>query len=372
MLINRRGILLISFLLIALFLIMSPRLIDIINTRSANSKGEPSVIHEIELPHSSQIIYEKFNEGILQYWDGILYYHDMKGQQQWTIHLGVISPIIRTTNNNVYIMDNNKKQLIRLGKDGEVQYKVFLDKGVYNFSANDKQNVLLQLINEGGSYRKLLILNDEGKKTGEISIAEGEIMSFSIEDNDSKILLHTLNTANNRIEGNLLQYDRQGKLIKLDSLEDKLLLRYYTEGKGNLILVFEDGIRAIDNEGSIKWEVEAAGIKDAINEKEEYLAIYSNETQKSGIIYGKSQDRLNVIAQSGNSLSDSILKEKPSGMDTNKNELLYYSTRSLYIVNKKGQQIAEYKYNSDIEKAFLYQQQHVIVITKERLTFLKI
>ncbi len=372
MLIKRRGLILISFLLIALFLIISPRVIEFINTKSASSKGEPAVLYEIELPHSSQILYEKFNEGILQYWDGILYYHDMKGQQQWTHHLGVINPIIRTSNDSIYIMDNNKNQLRRLGKDGEEIYKVFLDKGVYSLSANNKQNVLLQLASEGSSYRNLLVLNSEGKKTGEISIAEGEIMNISIEDNDSRILLHTLSTANNRLEGNLIQYNSQGKLIRLDSLEDNILIKYFTEAKGNLILIFEDAIKAVDNEGSIQWEAEAAGARDAINEMGEYLAVYRNDTQKSGIIYGKSQDRLSIISEAGQSLSDDVLKEKPIGMDSSKNELLYYSSRSLYIINKKGQQISEYKYNSDIERAFLYPQQHVIVVTKERLSFLKI
>ena len=357
--------------IILLFLVMNPRTLEYLNTKLVNSRGDMLALKEIELPHSSQIIYEKFNNGVLQYWDGILYYHDMTGEQLWTVHLGVINPIVKTANNSIYIMDNNKKQLTRLNKNGETIYRSILDKTIYNFSVSNNHNVLLQEAQEETPFRYLIILNSEGKKTGEISSGDGKIMRILIDSTSNQILIHTLNTSNNRLENNLLQYDLRGRLLSLESLEDRVLLDYFYEGKGNLVLIFEEGISAIDKNKNIKWEISTERIKNTHKQAGEYLVIYNSNTQKSGIIYGKSPEKLQVISETGEVLGETILKEKPLGIDSNKGDLVYYSNRTIYVGNKKGEWTTEFKYNSDIEKAFIFPQKHIVIITKEKLSFLK-
>jgi len=367
---RRKKTIAIIIIILALVLIMNPRSLEYFNTKLVNSKSDMVILKEIELPHSSQIAYEKFNNGVLQYWDGILYFHDMSGQQIWTLHLGVINPILKTSGNSIYVVDNNKKQITRVSKDGELVYKSIIERNIYDFSVNNSEYVLLHQIQENTPYRYLLLLNGEGKKTNEIVLSDVEIMKAKV-DSSNQILIHTISTVNNKIENNLQQYDIKGKLLSLDSLEDKLLLDFYYESRGNLILVFEDGIKAVDKNKGIKWETKTEPIKIIHKQIGEYIALYNSDSKKSGIVYGKSPEKLKVINEGGSTLSESILKERPIGIDSNKNEIIYYSNRSLYIGNKKGEWTTEYKYNSDIEKAFIYPQKYVIVITKERLTFLK-
>ena len=367
---RRKSTIAILIVILALVLIMNPRSLEYFNTKLVNAKSDMVILKEIELPHSSQISFEKFNNGVLQYWDGILYFHDISGGQLWTLHLGVINPILKTSSNSIYVVDNNKKQIIRLNKDGEIIYRSILERNIYDFSVNNSDYVLLHQTQENTPYRYILILNGEGKKNNEIVLSDVEIMRSKI-DNSNQILIHTISTINNKIENNLQQYDLKGKLLSLDNLEDKLLLDFYYESKGNLILVFEDGVKAVDKSKSTKWEASTEPIKIIHKQIGEYIAIYNSDSQKSGIVYGKSPDKLNVINESGSTLSESILKERPIGIDSNKNEIIYYSNRSLYIGNKKGEWTTEYKYNSDIEKAFVYPQKYVIVITKEKLSFLK-
>lgn len=354
-----------------LLLSIHPKTADLVNARIKNGDKDMQLLNEIELPHSSQIIYEKFNDGILQYWDGILYYHDMRGQQRWAKPIGAINPLIKTTNNNIYIMDNNKMQLTRLGEDGEEVYKLLLEKSIFNYNVNKEQHVLIQIEDNSTPFSKLLILNPKGEKAGEIEVGEGRIMSFFMDTNRNQAYIHTVTTANNKIENNLIIYDSKGRLISLENLQDRLLMDYFYEDKEGLVMIFEDAVKTIDDNREIKWETPTGKIKLLHRQPEKYILLNTNDTDKSGIIYGKSPDKLKVISNSGELLRESILEVEPKGIDAYEDEIIYYTDRTLYIGNKKGNWGTEYKYTKDIEKAFVFQQGHVVLISKGKVSFLK-
>lgn len=354
-----------------LLLAIHPKTTEFVKAKTNNGHQDVQLLKEIELPHSSQIIYEKFNDGVLQYWDGVLYFHDMKGQQRWTKLIGAINPLIKTANNNVYILDNNKKQLTRLGIDGEEIYKLVLEKSIFNYNINKGQHVLLQIEDDNTPFNKILILSPKGEKIGEVAVGEGSIMSFSMDSYRSHIYIHTVTTTNNKIENNLIKYDNKGKLISLENLQDKLLMDYYYEDKAGLVMIFENAVRAIDDNREIKWEFPTGRIKLLLHQPENFTIINTSDTDKSGIIYGKSPDMLKVISNSGELISESILEGEPKGIDVHENDIILFTNRTLYIGNKNGGWGTEYKYTKDIEKAFVFPQGHIVIISKERISFLK-
>jgi hypothetical protein len=94
--------------IIVVLFVASPRTIKYLKAKTNLDRGEISIVKEIETPHSSQIIYEKFDNGLVKYQGGILTLYNMMGEQLWSINLAINRPVIKTNSDSIYIIDENK------------------------------------------------------------------------------------------------------------------------------------------------------------------------------------------------------------------------------------------------------------------------
>ena len=133
---RKKGLWALAAITMILFMI-NPRTIKYLKAKTSLDKGKISIIKEIETPHSNQIIYEKFDNGLIKYQGGILAYYNMAGEQLWSINLAINRPVIKTNSDNIYIIDENKNQILRINKKGEQVYKNTLDRSYRNFSICD-------------------------------------------------------------------------------------------------------------------------------------------------------------------------------------------------------------------------------------------
>lgn len=363
--------LLILSVVIILLLAIHPKTKELISAKSSRDYQAVQLHKEIDMPQGSQAIYEKFLDGVLQYWDGVLYFYDKKGQQRWSKSMRATDPLIRTAGSNVYVLDNTNKQLTRLREDGKEAYKLALEKKIFNYSVSLGQYALLQPEVDDAPLNKILILSPKGDIIGEIAVGEGKIMSFYMDSYKNQIHIHNVIVSGNKAESNIIKYDSRGNLISLQNLGEELLMFYNYEDEAGLVLAFENALLAIDDSGKAKWELPTGRIRLLHHQPEYFIVINTSGAGKSGIIYGKSPDMLKVISKSGKLISESVLEVEPKGVDSFENDIIFFTDRSLYMGIKNNSWSIEYKYTKDIEKAFVFSQGHVILISKAGISFLK-
>jgi len=95
------------------------------NVKTTNSSEEEvQELTKIETSYNEEILYRKLQKGLVQYWNGSLYFYDVQGNEKWHNYLGITNPLIKTNKNNIYVIDNNLKQLIRIDEKGQIQYRI--------------------------------------------------------------------------------------------------------------------------------------------------------------------------------------------------------------------------------------------------------
>lgn len=361
----------ILLILALLLLLINPKTLNYIKGKGIKEPLNIHLIKEIELPHSSHIQYEKFNNGLLKYWDGVLFNYDNKGELIWSLHLGAVNPVIKNNDKNIYVFDQGKNQLIRIDDSGKIIYKTPIEGPITTFVVDNENYLALQHVNEGSLLVKSIsIINHDGNKITEVFINEGDPLKILVSKEKNLLLVHTIALKGGKLEKYLLTYDLKGNLISLQQYED-IILDMFFDKKGNLTLVQE--ARATYYVGKDeKWYIPLNDLKLMSSVAGEVLVIYSGNDKTNGIIQGRSNLGIKIYKYNGELMGEINSKEKIKGIDITKDKILSYGERSIYVDSYKGEALLEYLYNSDIEKAYLFPNNNLVVITKERLTFTRL
>lgn len=366
---RKKGLWALAAITMILFMI-NPRTIKYLKAKTSLDKGEISIIKEIETPHSSQIIYEKFDNGLIKYQGGILVYYNIAGEQLWSINLTINRPVIKTNSDNIYIIDENKNQILRINKKGEQVYKNTLDRSYKNFSVCDNNYVILHHDTEN-PIQYITIINEKGKKTSEIILGEGEITNMAISKTYDRIAISTIGINGNSLENNILIYDIKANLLSSENFKDNIILNIFYNSKGDLIVIDEKNISGINRDNLTNWK---ANFNDPIiitdTKNENFIVAYNKGSNKSSIIYLPTENIIKVLSHEGKLLSEIKQDEAAVNIDSYKNDIVVYSPRTIFKYNKNGNLKMEYPYTGDILKCFALSDDNMVIITKEKISFL--
>lgn len=363
------------FILIIISIILfvgSPKTIDYFKSRINLDKETFVSLKDIEVPHSSQIVYKKFDNGIIKYWEGILIYYNIRGEQKWTSNLSINRPVIRTNSNNIYIVDEGKNQLIRLNKRGDQVYKIRLERNYENFNICDNNYVVLHNQKEG-LVEYVSILDDEGKKLSEIALGEGHITNIAISKQDNKVAISTIGTRGDRLDNKILTYDLNGKLIGSESFGDNIILNMFFSEKGDLIVADETDIFSINREGKINWKTDFQDLIRILDmDNRNFIGLYSQGGNRRGVAYSSMENTIKILAYNGKLLGEIRPNTDLIDIDSYKNNIIGYSARSIYKYSRDGDLKGEYPFTSDIVKSFILSDKNIVVISKEKISFLSL
>ncbi|WP_090554530.1 DUF5711 family protein [Natronincola ferrireducens] len=364
---NKRRIMFIFIATILIFLSFS--IIKNIKTTMTTVEKEIQILEEIETHQGGNVVYRKFQNGVLQYWDGILYFYDFKGEKKWHLHLGIPSAEVKVSDESIYLADNGKKQLLRINKKGEIVYRYTTKETISSFAVCESNYVLVQypLIN---SMTELVLLNEEGRKHSSIIVGEGMVMNSTLSKAHNLVAVNTLIT-NNALTSHLILYDMQGELIASNHLNDQLVLDFDYDTKGNLIIIKEEKITSINKGNKELWSVEVDKVKLSKTFSPQYTVIYGGEAGGNPLIDKKDGKRTKIIQYNGRVIGDAQTKEVIKGIDNSKEDIVVYSPRTIYVLDKRGEIKMEHKYSSDIEEIFLFSREHMAIITKGKLSFVR-
>ncbi|MCC5909541.1 MAG: hypothetical protein JJT76_03780 [Clostridiaceae bacterium] len=328
-----------------------------------------NIVKEIETDYHNDVAYEKFKKGILQYWGGILYFYDEIGEQKWNIHLGISNPVIRVSKDAVYVMDKGLNQIVALD-EGKVKYRYTADGPLSNFKVCDDNYVLLQKTPHR-STTELIVLNQQGSKSSIIKVGEGNIMNIAISQKNDLIAINTLAT-NSGLESNLLTYDFEGNLLASKSLREQLVLKFSYDGRGNLIVVTDEEIIAINRDNKILWEsfIDKTQLFQSL--VSDYMVVYSGEEGRNRFIHTGEGKNIKILRYNGQNIGTVKLKEDLQGIDLYEENIIAYSSRTIYLLDKRGNIKMEHKYYSDIEEVLMTSNGSMVIVTKEKVVFIRI
>ncbi|MDI9476250.1 MAG: DUF5711 family protein [Natronincolaceae bacterium] len=369
---NRKKALWALIAIIVILFVASPGTIKYLKAKTNLDKGEISIVKEIETPHSSQIIYEKLDNGLVKYQGGILTLYNMAGEQLWSINLAINRPVIKTNSDSIYIIDENKNQILRINKKGEQVYKSALDKGYKNFSICDDNYMALHHDIED-PIRYVTVINEKGKKVSEIVLGEGEITNMAISKVCDRIAISVINTNKNSLENNVLTYDLKANLLGSESFGDNIILDIFYNEKGDLIVIDEKSISSISENNSTNWKTD---FNDPIIitdiENKNFITVYSTGSNKGSIIYLPTENTIRVLSYDGKLLSEIKQGEEAINIDSCKNDIIVCSMRTVFKYSKNGNLKIEYPHTGDILKCFALSDDNIVIITKEKISFLSL
>ncbi len=358
--------------IIIILLIASPGTIKYLKAKTSLGKGEISIIKEIETPHSNQIIYKKLDNGLIKYWKGILIYYDMTGEQLWSVNLAINRPVIKTSSDSIYIIDENKNQIFRINKKGEQIYKKTLDKNYENFSICDNNYVVLHHDTED-LVQHVTIMNEKGEKISEIVLSEGEITNMAISEGYDRIAISTVDINGDNLKNNILIYDLNANLLSSENFGYNIILNIFYNEKGDLIAIDEKNIFSINEDNLINWQTDFNDTIAIINTKNKnFITVYSKGSKKNSIIYSPTENTIKILSYNGKLLSEIKQEEEIINIDSYKNNIVAYSLRTIFKYDKNGNLRMEYPYNSDILKCFMLSDDNMVIITKEKISFLSL
>lgn len=369
---NKRRILMIAIIILGMIAVANPKTMDYLKGKILGTeKGTISLINEIETAHSSQIIYEKLDNGLLQYWEGILIYYNYKGEQLWSANLSIHRPIIKTSVDSTFVVDEAKNQVIRINKKGEVVYKNTLARPYSNINVCDN-NYAVIYHNVEGPIQYITILDEKGSKSGEITLSEGRVTSLAISKSNDKIAISTIGVNGEHLENNLSLYDLNGNLLGIENFKNNIIIHMFFNKNGDLLVFDEKHIFSVDKNNKIKWEAEFKGeLAHFSKTSADYMTFYTEDHSKNSIIYSNGGNKIKTIDYSGKSIGEVKVKDEILGVDNFKNDIIAYSLRTVFRAEKEGDIKLEYPYSSDILKSFGLSEEVFVVITKEKVSFLQ-
>ncbi|HZJ76765.1 MAG TPA: DUF5711 family protein, partial [Oscillospiraceae bacterium] len=327
---------------------------------------------EIETPHSNQIIYKKFDNGLIKCRKGVLIYYDMAGEQLWSVNLAINRPVIKTNLDSVYIIDENKNQILRINKKGEQIYKRTLDKSYKNFNICDNNYVVINHDTED-MVQHITVMNEKGEKISEIVLSEGETTNMAISGACDRIAVSTLDTNGDSLKNNILIYDLNADLLGSENFENSIVLDIFYNEKGDLIAIDEKDIFSINEDNPVERKTDFNDTIAIIDtENKNFITIYSKGSKKSSIIYSPTENTIKILSYDGKLLSEIKQEEEIVDIDSYKNNITAYSLRTIFKYDKNGNLKIEHPYNSDILKCFMLSDDNIVIITKEKISFLSL
>ncbi|AKL97358.1 hypothetical protein CACET_c39320 [Clostridium aceticum] len=359
-----------TLLIIMVLVIVSPQIISKIRFVMTSSEKIVYLMGEIETNHSSDIIYGKLEDGIVQYWEGILYFYDTTGAQKWHLNLGVVNPMLKTNAKDIYVVDNSKNQLIRIDKGGNIVYRYTMEGSLSKLAIEEDNYLLLQYPTKN-NMTELVVLDNEGRKHSSILLGEGQVMNIAISKPHDLIAINTVTTKNS-LESHLLTYDLKGQLIASNHLEEEFILNFSYDAKGNLVVIKEKEIIGINRDNKVIWDIFLEKIKVFKESPLQHMIVYSGEESRNRLIYRREGEGIRIVQYNGKVAGKTKVDEDLLGIDSYGEEILLYSLRTIYLVDKKANILVEYKYSSDIEEVFIFPKGHVVVATRGKLSFLRI
>lgn len=288
--------------------------------------------------------------------------YDHSGNVSWRVNIHAGTPILRTAGSYILIAEkggkrvelyNGKKRVFSLDSADEIEIASVSSRG-------DVVLVTKKLYYKGS----VIVYNKKGEEVYRWNSGTYNILDASVSPSSRRLAVSLLNTDNGA--------DSRLLLFKLDqadsykSLDIEKAIAYDIEFYQETLNVYTDAkIMGITTSGNISWTYDFEG---------KTLNHYAAEPSGNKLCIFDNNNAAEAVALSAGGRVRSTVKSDvlPDFADAHSGCIAYNNSRNLIFSSRSGRTQATYTCPRDIQKAYIFDSSHVLLVYNSSLEFVKL
>jgi hypothetical protein len=199
-----------------------------------------------------------------------------------------------------------------------------------------------------------------GSKIGNISVENAHVLSFST--GNSAFSISVLDTAAESIKTKIITYNFKGDILWAQNFDNKIISNLKYSKNNKLLAMGENTAYIYKIDGSLQEETKIEGKISNVAMGDYITAIALHDEGKYySVCYDANMRELSRVE----------IKGAPLGLFPMKNNLILYYGDELMVLTIKGELIARFKSNTDINRVYMTADNKLYIVSNRTLQLLE-
>ncbi|MCG8541494.1 MAG: DUF5711 family protein, partial [Clostridia bacterium] len=295
--------------------------------------------------------------------------YDLNGEKLWEKELKMKDPIIRGNKDNIVVVNPTNGKVFYIDYRGEIKLENSLDKEVIDVEINSNGYVLTML------KKEIFVFHPNGEIVSNFNIPKGEVFDGDLSEDNNTIALTILNVEEKKFYSNILFYSLDGKVLAGKKYDNDIIYKIFLINDSNLLALSDSRVLMIsedDKNNNVIWVKE---FEENLNKgvlSDQGILVLSLINKENTIIDTKNRNIICQLNLDGNILNKTPIAGEVLGLDVIDDEILVFTDRTIYILDKKGEIILERKINRDIKTVKWISKKNILITYKDRLEIMSL
>lgn len=310
-----------------------------------------------------------FEERVIKFEKNKLVTYDLNGEKLWEKELKMKDPIIRGNKDNIVVVNPTNGKIFYIDYRGEIKLENSLDKEVIDVEINSNGYVLAML------KKEIFVFHPNGEIVSNFNIPKGEVFDGDLSEDNNTIALTILNVEEKKFYSNILFYSLDGKVLAGKKYDNDIIYKIFLINDSNLLALSDSRVLMIsedDKNNNVIWVKE---FEENLNKgvlSDQGILVLSLINKENTIIDTKNRNIICQLNLDGNILNKTPIAGEVLGLDVIDDEILVFTDRTIYILDKKGEIILERKINRDIKTVKWISKKNILITYKDRLEIMSL
>ncbi len=310
-----------------------------------------------------------FEEQVIKFEKNKLVTYDLNGEKLWEKELKMKDPIIRGNKDNIVVVNPTNGKIFYIDYRGEIKLENSLDNEVIDVEINSNGYVLAML------KKEIFVFHPNGEIVSNFNIPKGEVFDGDLSEENNTIALTILNVEEKKFYSNILFYSLDGKVLAGKKYDNDIIYKIFLINDSNLLALSDSRVLMIsedDKNNNVIWVKE---FEENLNKgvlSDQGILVLSLINKENTIIDTKNRNIICQLNLDGNILNKTPIAGEVLGLDVIDDEILVFTDRTIYILDKKGEIILERKINRDIKTVKWISKKNILITYKDRLEIMSL
>lgn len=310
-----------------------------------------------------------FEERVIKFEKNKLVTYDLNGEKLWEKELKMKDPIIRGNKDNIVVVNPTNGKIFYIDYRGEIKLENSLDKEVIDVEINSNGYVLAML------KKEIFVFHPNGEIVSNFNIPKGEVFDGDLSEDNNTIALTILNVEEKKFYSNILFYSLDGKVLAGKKYDNDIIYKIFLINDSNLLALSDSRVLMIsedDKNNNVIWVKE---FEENLNKgvlSDQGILVLGLINKENTIIDTKNRNIICQLNLDGNILNKTPIAGEVLGLDVIDDEILVFTDRTIYILDKKGEIILERKINRDIKTVKWISKKNILITYKDRLEIMSL
>jgi len=225
---------------------------------------------------------------------------------------------------------------------------------VIDIFTEDNGSFLVEYKGMTGSIAE--VFTQSGSKAGNISVENAHVLSFSV--GSSAFSISVLDTSAEAIKTKIITYNFKGDILWAQNFDNKIISNLKYSKNNKLLAMGENAVYIFKNDGSLQEETKIKGKISNVAMGDYIVTIALQDKGKHySICYDANMRELSRVE----------INAAPLGLYPMKSSLIVYYNDELMVLTVKGELIARFKSNTDINRVYMTSDDKLYIVSNRTL-----